>query len=438
VFSSAVTTACRAATSGAIGVAMKLVGPATHVLFTVSYDMRLKTPHGRHRMVFRYSSSAAAREIGSDSEEGSVHGAAPDAEVAALPEHIVSTVRAALKESDEYRAPPSFRMHSTRSIVMGGGSGARTPAAAAAAAAAEEDEGAGMLDVAELFGAPITMPLYKSIAAALGGHVGEHMGTTRKKFWMLLPAVPPAHVTHHRGAKVAPTGAAAGAPAHAAATPLAAAAGAPGSAAAGAAVASDADADHAALVTTTMPVAIDSAIVVDDESTLRRLAHRMLTKIGLSVEMLEDGSELAAALKPDTGLVLLDIVMKRSDGVQVGVLCCINGAWDGVSPHRCPPGGFVPGIDAFSITQVCSSLRAGGATLPIIAMTGNVDPGSVELFRRVGFSGLLAKPFNEVRACAPVARTPHTGIIDSCELTGAGGRAAPARLPARGQERLVV
>ena len=54
-------------------------------------------------------------------------------------------------------------------------------------------------------------------------------------------------------------------------------------------------------------------------------------------------------------------------------------------------------------TQVCSALRAAGARLPIIAMTGNVDPGSVELFKRVGFSGLLAKPFNEVRTRAAVA-----------------------------------
>jgi hypothetical protein len=29
-------------------------------------------------------------------------------------------------------------------------------------------------------------------------------------------------------------------------------------------------------------------------------------------------------------------------------------------------------------------------------MTGNVDPRSVELFKRVGFAALLAKPFNEV------------------------------------------
>ncbi len=57
--------------------------------------------------------------------------------------------------------------------------------------------------------------------------------------------------------------------------------------------------------------------MVDDENTLLRLAERMLARAGVSCVALEDGSELAAAIRPDTGIVLLDIVMKRSDGVQV-------------------------------------------------------------------------------------------------------------------------
>jgi DNA-binding response OmpR family regulator len=96
-------------------------------------------------------------------------------------------------------------------------------------------------------------------------------------------------------------------------------------------------------------------------------------------------------------------------------------------------------------TQVCSALRAAGARLPIIAMTGNVDPGSVELFKRVGFSGLLAKPFNEVRTRAAVAaeRRRHDALkragiwrvwmccaqADACSITcGQGGATGgPAR-----------
>jgi hypothetical protein len=47
--------------------------------------------------------------------------------------------------------------------------------------------------------------------------------------------------------------------------------------------------------------------------------------------------------------------------------------------------------------QVCSALRAAGVKIPIVAMTGNVDPASIEVFKRAGFTALLAKPFGEVR-----------------------------------------
>jgi CheY-like chemotaxis protein len=48
--------------------------------------------------------------------------------------------------------------------------------------------------------------------------------------------------------------------------------------------------------------------------------------------------------------------------------------------------------------QVCAALRESGVTIPIIAMTGNVDPTSVRAFKRSGFDGLLAKPFTQARA----------------------------------------
>ncbi len=48
--------------------------------------------------------------------------------------------------------------------------------------------------------------------------------------------------------------------------------------------------------------------------------------------------------------------------------------------------------------QVCAALRASGITLPIIAMTGNVDGASMDIIRACGFDGLLAKPFSQARA----------------------------------------
>ena len=142
---------------------------------------------------------------------------------------------------------------------------------------------------------------------------------------MLLPAaLPPLPDTHHRGARIAPAAAddaaALAYPAaaegdatpHVPATAPATVTPDAGDAAAAAATATE----H--IVVAEHVVEIASAIVVDDESTLRRLAHRMLSTIGLACVTLEDGSALAAAIMPDTGIVLLDIVMKRSDGVQVG------------------------------------------------------------------------------------------------------------------------
>jgi hypothetical protein len=61
-------------------------------------------------------------------------------------------------------------------------------------------------------------------------------------------------------------------------------------------------------------------IVVEDEATLRRLAERMLGRIGARAEVYEDGSELTAGAARGASLVLMDIVMKRSDGVHVRVL----------------------------------------------------------------------------------------------------------------------
>jgi CheY-like chemotaxis protein len=55
-----------------------------------------------------------------------------------------------------------------------------------------------------------------------------------------------------------------------------------------------------------------------------------------------------------------------------------------------------------TLRQVCAELRKAGVTIPIIAMTGNVDPASIAMYKSVGFNGLLAKPFSKVRqsACA--------------------------------------
>jgi len=102
-------------------------------------------------------------------------------------------------------------------------------------------------------------------------------------------------------------------------------------------------------------------VAVDDEPVLRRLIGRFLKVAGATYTIFEDGSQVTrdALIESKAQVLLLDIVMLRSDGCDV-----------------------------------CRRLRAQGVDLPIYAMTGNTDGVSVERFREVGFTGVLSKPFN--------------------------------------------
>ena len=64
------------------------------------------------------------------------------------------------------------------------------------------------------------------------------------------------------------------------------------------------------------------AMLVDDEGILRRLGTRTLERAGVPADVHEDGSEVAAALTPAHELLLLDIVMRHSDGAVVRALLC--------------------------------------------------------------------------------------------------------------------
>ena len=127
------------------------------------------------------------------------------------------------------------------------------------------------------------------------------------------------------------------------------------------------------------PVRPCRAMLVDDESTLRRLGARMLERAGVPTDVFADGTEIAEALTPQHELLLLDIVMRHSDGAEV---------------RTC--GGAIAISDVqISFMQVCAALRTSGVTIPIFAVTGNVDPMSIEVFKRSGFDGLVAKPYSQ-------------------------------------------
>jgi DNA-binding response OmpR family regulator len=63
-----------------------------------------------------------------------------------------------------------------------------------------------------------------------------------------------------------------------------------------------------------------SILVIDDQPTVRRMAHRLLTEWGFRVfeaESGEEGMEVLDTAKSGIQLVMVDIVMPFADGVQV-------------------------------------------------------------------------------------------------------------------------
>jgi DNA-binding response OmpR family regulator len=63
-----------------------------------------------------------------------------------------------------------------------------------------------------------------------------------------------------------------------------------------------------------------SILVIDDQPTVRRMAHRLLSEWGFRVfeaESGEEGMEVLDTAKSGIQLVMVDIVMPFADGVQV-------------------------------------------------------------------------------------------------------------------------
>ncbi len=68
-----------------------------------------------------------------------------------------------------------------------------------------------------------------------------------------------------------------------------------------------------------------SILVIDDQATVRRMAHRLLSEWGFRVFEAESGEEAMEVLetaKAGVQLVVVDVVMPLQDGVQVGRRIC--------------------------------------------------------------------------------------------------------------------
>jgi two-component system, cell cycle sensor histidine kinase and response regulator CckA len=68
-----------------------------------------------------------------------------------------------------------------------------------------------------------------------------------------------------------------------------------------------------------------SILVIDDQATVRRMAHRLLSEWGFRVFEAESGEEAMEVLetaKSGVQLVIVDVVMPSQDGVQVSRRIC--------------------------------------------------------------------------------------------------------------------
>ena len=129
-------------------------------------------------------------------------------------------------------------------------------------------------------------------------------------------------------------------------------------------------------------------IVVDDEPMIRKMVVHQLKRLGVpKIHELQDGDELLPlldTLPEQPTAVLLDIVMKRTDGVQV--LCELRD-------------------------------RPRFKYLPVYAMTSNIE--SVARYRESGFDGLLGKPFYIEEVVAVINHAcnagPFRGMLSSAQ-----------------------
>ena len=104
-----------------------------------------------------------------------------------------------------------------------------------------------------------------------------------------------------------------------------------------------------------------SALIVDDNATTRALSRRVLKNLGFTVTEAENGEHgLELARKQTFGLVLSDIRMPKLDGLQM------------IEELR--------KLDTYQ-------------TVPILVVTTDDRPKTMEQGRKAGANGWLVKPF---------------------------------------------
>lgn len=143
-------------------------------------------------------------------------------------------------------------------------------------------------------------------------------------------------------------------------------------------------------------------LIVDDEDLNRKVMRRMLQRLGCESTELDDGDRVEAALEEAVGLdqpfdiIFLDIIMVRSNG-----------------------------------EQVCSDLRAKGASQPIVAATGNCTDADWRRYQKRGFSDVLGKPYRRAELARVLTRqlyahTPSSAPASKGPGTVSGSKGSSA------------
>lgn len=185
-------------------------------------------------------------------------------------------------------------------------------------------------------------------------------------------------------------------------------------------------------------------LVVDDDATNRRLAARMLERLGCSCLLLEDGDFVPAALER-TGQLQPEGDMGASPiiGHEDRSPLSLGDADDFVDDEdgegvdargRAPttPSAFKR-FDAILLDQVmvrstgsevCALIRSRGCTVPVFAMTANTSTADLQRYVSAGMSEfVVAKPFS-----IGTLRSVVEMIVEG----KAASAAAPTGLPAAG------
>jgi two-component system response regulator MprA len=114
-------------------------------------------------------------------------------------------------------------------------------------------------------------------------------------------------------------------------------------------------------------------LVVDDDSSCRDIAGRLLQLEGYHIRSAADGEECLAIVKKEhVDLILLDIMM--------------------------------PGMDGF---EVCAKLREMGSRIPIVLLTAKDDTDTRLEGMHHGVSEFLTKPINKLELFARVRAQLH-------------------------------